>query len=176
MIDSDGFRFNVGIILTNDCEQVFWARRVGMDAWQFPQGGMKRNETPESAMFRELREEVGLLPEHVEIMGCTRRWLRYRIPRRFIRYNKKPVCIGQKQLWYVLRFTGHEADVRLDCASRPEFDDWTWIDYWRPAEEDVSFKREVYRKALSELAPLVFPVAGALLGQREAEEVRRVGS
>src|SRR5690606_15101261 len=82
VIDSDGFRPNVGIILTNGLGQVLWARRIGQEAWQFPQGGIQRNESPEQALFRELHEEVGLMPEDVEILACTRGWLRYRLPQR----------------------------------------------------------------------------------------------
>jgi len=85
MIDSDGFRPNVGIILSRDDGRVFWARRVGQDAWQFPQGGINKDETPEQAMIRELQEETGLLSEHVEIMGQSADWLRYRLPKRYIR-------------------------------------------------------------------------------------------
>ncbi|HAZ60905.1 MAG TPA: RNA pyrophosphohydrolase [Gammaproteobacteria bacterium] len=156
MIDSDGFRLNVGIILANRQREVFWARRRGMDAWQFPQGGVKGNESPDVAMYRELAEETGLLPQHVELIGSTRRWLRYRIPRRFIRYDRHPVCIGQKQIWYVLRFVGDESDVQLNHSQHPEFDSWRWVDYWQPVREVVSFKRGVYRKALTELAPVLF--------------------
>lgn len=158
MIDRDGFRANVGIILTNENGDVFWARRVGnTDAWQFPQGGIKQDETPEMAMFRELHEEVGLQPEHVEIVGCTKNWLRYRLPRRFIRYHKRPLCVGQKQIWYVLRLLTEDSTVNLGHASKPEFDEWQWVDYWRPLNEIVFFKKNVYRKALTELAPLVLP-------------------
>ncbi len=157
MIDSDGFRPNVGIILTNAAGRVFWARRVGQDAWQFPQGGIKPNETPEQALYRELAEEVGLSPEDVEVIGCTGDWLRYYLPRHLIRRRHKPLCIGQKQRWFVLRLVGSEARVRLDTCSKPEFDHWRWVDYWRPVREVVFFKRHVYRRALHELAPLVFP-------------------
>ena len=73
MIDAQGFRANVGIILVNDQGQVFWGRRIGMSAWQFPQGGVNPRESLEAAMFRELREEVGLEPHHVKVIGCTRR-------------------------------------------------------------------------------------------------------
>ena len=155
MIDSDGFRLNVGIILSNRNADVFWARRVGMDAWQFPHGGIERHETPEMAMYRELREEIGLGPEHVNVIGCTRKWLRYRLPQRYIRYDRKPVCIGQKQIWYILRLVGDEKDVRLDVGHKPEFDRWEWVDYWHPLQEVVSFKRSVYKKALMEFAPLI---------------------
>ena len=94
MIDEDGFRPNVGIILANPSGQVLWARRVGQDAWQFPQGGIKKDESPESAMFRELKEETGLESHHVEIVGSTDDWLKYWLPKRFIRYNTEPLCIG----------------------------------------------------------------------------------
>lgn len=155
VIDPEGFRLNVGIILTNSAGRVFWARRVGMEAWQFPQGGLRRHETPERAMFRELEEEVGLRPEHVEVIGATRHWLAYRIPKRFIRYDKRPLCIGQKQRWFVLRLTGDESAVRLDACRKPEFDRWEWVDYWKPIDQVVQFKRDVYRQALTEFAPLV---------------------
>jgi putative (di)nucleoside polyphosphate hydrolase len=155
MIDSDGYRPNVGIILVNAHSRVLWARRVGQDAWQFPQGGIRSHETPEEAMYRELYEEVGLRPHHVEVVGCTRGWLRYRLPKRFIRRNCEPVCIGQKQVWFVLRFLGEERDVRLDAGDAPEFDHWRWVHYWHPLKEVVFFKRGVYRRALNELAPLV---------------------
>ncbi len=157
MIDSDGYRKNVGIILCNSQGYLLWARRIGQDAWQFPQGGIKPNETPEQALFRELHEEVGLQSQHVEIMGVTKGWLKYDLPKRFLRYGSKPLCVGQKQVWYLLRMIGDDADVRLDMAKRPEFDGWRWVDYWYPLEEVVSFKHDVYRQALEELAPLLGP-------------------
>ena len=98
-IDEDGFRPNVGIILANKSGQVLWARRVGQDAWQFPQGGINHDETPEQALYRELHEEVGLTPNDVDVIGCTDGWLRYRLPKRFLRYRSNPLCIGQKDKW-----------------------------------------------------------------------------
>ena len=157
MIDREGFRPNVGIILTDGGGQLFWGRRIGQDAWQFPQGGIKLDETPEDALFRELAEEVGLRPEHVEIMGSTSGWLRYHLPRHLIRRNRRPLCIGQKQVWFMLRLVADEQMVCLDACERPEFDSWQWVDYWRPLREVVFFKRHVYRRALGELAPLLFP-------------------
>ncbi|MCI0399866.1 MAG: RNA pyrophosphohydrolase [Gammaproteobacteria bacterium] len=157
MIDSKGYRANVGIVLSNQEGQVFWARRAGMDAWQFPQGGIKPHETPMMAMYRELREEIGLKTEHVELIGATRSWLRYRLPRRFVRYQSRPLCIGQKQIWYLLRLIADESNVRLDGSRSPEFDCWRWVSYWDPIQEVVAFKRGVYRRALREFAPLVLP-------------------
>jgi putative (di)nucleoside polyphosphate hydrolase len=130
VIDSEGFRANVGIILCNDKRELFWGRRVGQDAWQFPQGGINENETPEQAMFRELKEEVGLDEKHVEVLGSTSHWLRYRLPKRFIRKHSTPLCIGQKQRWFLLRVRCEESDFCLDRFDKPEFDSWRWVDYW----------------------------------------------
>ena len=155
MIDSEGFRANVGIILTNDQGQVFWARRTGMDAWQFPQGGIKKNESPKTAMYRELKEEIGLEPEHVELINSTDDWLRYWLPKRYIRQNRGPLCIGQKQIWYLLKLTADETYLDLSYTSEPEFDSWKWVDFWRPVEEVISFKRQVYQQALKQLQPFI---------------------
>jgi len=157
VIDEEGFRSNVGIILTNDRGQLFWGRRIGQNAWQFPQGGIKRNETPLDALYRELEEEVGLSPHQVEVLGCTQGWLRYRLPPYLIRRNQRPLCIGQKQIWFMLRILAEDSAVRLDACKHPEFDHWRWVEYWEPLREVVFFKRAVYRRALDELAPLVFP-------------------
>lgn len=154
MIDSDGFRPNVGIILANSDGRVLWAKRRGESNYQFPQGGIKRGETPEQALYRELDEELGLAPHHVRCLGVTRDWLYYRLPRRFVRRGRHPVCIGQKQRWFALRFVGHDDDVRVDRGDYPEFDGWRWESYWLPLQQVIAFKREVYRQALSELAPL----------------------
>ena len=155
MIDSEGFRANVGIILTNNQGQVFWARRIGMDAWQFPQGGIKKNESPKMAMYRELKEEIGLEPEHVELINSTDDWLRYWLPKRYIRQNRGPLCIGQKQIWYLLKLTVDETYLDLSYTSEPEFDSWKWVDFWRPVEEVISFKRQVYQQALKQLQPFI---------------------
>jgi putative (di)nucleoside polyphosphate hydrolase len=159
VIDSQGYRANVGIILSNREGRVLWARRLGQDSWQFPQGGIQRDETAEQALYRELREEIGLEPEDVEILGCTESWLRYKLPRRFIRFHSRPLCIGQKQRWFVLRLLTEDSAVRLDLSEQPEFDDWRWVDYWLPIKEIVFFKRRVYERALKELEPLLFPNA-----------------
>ena len=155
MIDADGFRFNVGIILIDNQNRVFWAKRVGLDAWQFPQGGILKDETPEQAMYRELDEEIGLKPIDIQILGCTSDWLYYRLPKQFIRYNKKPLCIGQKQRWFLIKLIADEKKIKLDRYAVPEFECWRWVDYWRPLQEIIDFKREVYSQALDELAPLI---------------------
>ena len=157
VIDSDGFRPNVGIIVTNARDQVLWARRVGQNSWQFPQGGIKTDEDPEVALYRELYEELGLSSECVDVVGCTQRWLRYTLPHRYIRKNCSPVCIGQKQIWYLLRMVAAEDCVCLDKDTKPEFDTWRWVNYWYPPRSVIFFKRRVYWQALRELAPLLGP-------------------
>jgi putative (di)nucleoside polyphosphate hydrolase len=140
-------------MLANDRGQVLWARRVGgQDAWQFPQGGINDGESTEEALYRELEEEVGLKSESVDVLASTRGWLRYRLPKRFVRRGQSPVCIGQKQKWYLLRMLDDDAAVRLDLNHKPEFDHWQWVSYWYPLDQVVPFKKEVYRRAMKELA------------------------
>lgn len=153
MIDTDGFRPNVGIVLTNDEGRLLWARRVGgQDAWQFPQGGIKQSEDPQSALFRELHEEVGLASGDVEVLAETKGWLRYRLPQYLVRQNSDPICIGQKQKWFLLRLVADVASINLNGAGTPEFDHWCWVSYWYPITKVVAFKRDVYRRALKELS------------------------
>ena len=169
VIDAAGFRFNVGIILANAKGKLLLAKRLGQDAWQFPQGGVLRGETPKEAMYRELHEELGLRPEHVSLVGSTRGWLRYRLPRRFIRRNSKPVCVGQKQKWFLLRLESPESRLRFDAAATPEFDDYRWVDPDVPPREVIFFKRKVYRRAIRELTRLLDgeqPTRGRLFRSR----------
>ena len=105
------------------------------------------------------RAQLTLFPEHVQLVGKTSDWLRYRLPKRMIRKNSNPVCIGQKQIWFMLKLTGSERDFNLGVMDQPEFDQWCWVDYWHPMEEVVFFKRKVYRQALSELEHLLFSQA-----------------
>lgn len=156
-IDTEGFRANVGIILANDDGRLLLAGRVGNRGWQFPQGGLQAEESVEEAMYRELHEEVGLREADVEILGVTEEWLRYRLPDKFVRRGSKPLCIGQKQRWFMLRMLGKDERVRLDLGDTPEFDRWRWVDFWRPVNEVIYFKRRVYSMALHELGPHVYP-------------------
>jgi putative (di)nucleoside polyphosphate hydrolase len=157
LIDTQGFRANVGIVLFRDNGEVALCSRSDGRGWQFPQGGVRRDESPEQALFRELHEEVGLGPEDVEVVAGTRQWLRYRLPRQFVRRRSRPLCIGQKQRWFLLRMIGGEDRVRFDATAKPEFDAWRWVDYWAPVREVIYFKRLVYARALGELAGTAFP-------------------
>lgn len=152
MIDKEGFRANVGIVLSDGQGQILWAKRVGQDAWQFPQGGINTGESPEDALYRELYEEIGLSSNDVRVLEQTRGWLKYRLPSRYIRRHSQPLCIGQKQKWFLLELTGCASNIRFDCGDKPEFDSWSWVNYWYPIQQIVDFKRDVYRRALKELA------------------------
>ena len=153
MIDSEGFRPNVGIMVANTRGEVLWAQRIGQDAWQFPQGGIAEGESPEEALYRELDEEIGLQRGDVRIVSCTRGWLRYKLPQRLVRRDSKPLCIGQKQKWFLLEMLADDTKVTLNNSHKPEFDGWRWVSYWYPLGQVVPFKRDVYRRAMKELAP-----------------------
>jgi len=157
VIDSDGFRANVGIILTNETGEVFLGRRTGGRGWQFPQGGVRKGEALEQALFRELHEEIGLTQADVRLLGQSQRWLRYRLPPRYVRRNQQPVCIGQKQRWFLLRLQRTPAAFDFGSTAEPEFDQWRWGFWWEPVREVIYFKRPVYIKALTELAQIAFP-------------------
>ncbi|MCX7237696.1 RNA pyrophosphohydrolase [Polynucleobacter sp.] len=157
MLDREGYRPNVGIVLLNSRNEVFWGKRVGQHSWQFPQGGIQHGESPEQAMYRELHEEVGLLPEHVQIIGRTRDWLRYDVPEEYLRRQNsarvhRAAYRGQKQIWFLLRLVGLDSDIQLRASEHPEFDAWRWVPFWIQLDAVIGFKREVYQLALSELA------------------------
>jgi putative (di)nucleoside polyphosphate hydrolase len=156
VIDSDGFRPNVGIILANERNEVLWAKRIGQDSWQFPQGGIKVSESPTDALYRELHEEIGLIERDVSVIAETDGWLRYRLPKHLIRHNSHPLCIGQKQKWFLLRMKSDDSHVSMEQSESPEFDGWQWVSYWYPLGQVVSFKREVYRRAMKDLSIELF--------------------
>jgi len=156
VIDPDGFRANVGIILMQG-PQVFLGRRTGGRGWQFPQGGVRDGEAPEEAAYRELAEEIGIERGEVELLGSTVEWLRYRLPPRYIRRNQHPLCVGQRQRWFLLRLAADEVRFDFGRTAEPEFDRWRWAGWWEPVREVIYFKRPVYASALTELAALAFP-------------------
>ncbi|MDC0423075.1 RNA pyrophosphohydrolase [Methylophilaceae bacterium] len=151
MIDNEGYRPNVGIIICNNKKKVLWAKRVNEDAWQFPQGGINEGESPKEAMYRELMEEVGLSHEHVEIIARTKDWLRYDVPKNWIRRDWRDNYKGQKQIWFLLRLVSDDSNIFLEGTSKPEFDAWKWDDFWSPLDQIIDFKRDVYEQALNEL-------------------------
>jgi putative (di)nucleoside polyphosphate hydrolase len=137
---------------------VFIGGRVGAKGWQFPQGGVSRGERPEEALYRELSEEVGLRTSQVFEVAQTRGWLRYRLPPKFVRRDSCPLCIGQKQRWYLLKLGTEDSALRFDSTEQPpEFDRWRWVDWWDAVHDVIYFKRQVYSRALHQLGRHAFP-------------------
>ncbi len=155
MIDQNGYRLNVGIILTNRSGQLFWGKRVKASGWQFPQGGVQPYETLEETMYRELTEETGLTKKDVKILATTKRWIHYKLPIHLRHHSQKPVCVGQKQKWFLLLLTSDDNKIDLKAGAKPEFTSWRWIDYWEPLKQVVYFKREVYSRVLTEFASTI---------------------
>jgi putative (di)nucleoside polyphosphate hydrolase len=162
LLDRDGYRKNVGIIVCNDLTQVLWARRIRHDGWQFPQGGIEPRESARDAAFRELYEEIGLVGKDVKLLGSTDKWMRYDVPYapKANYYRRTRSFRGQKQRWFLFKLVAQESSVRLDLTENPEFDHWQWVDYWRPLQQIVAFKRSVYKQALTELEPLLSQTSG----------------
>lgn len=157
-IDSQGFRANIGIVLMREGGELFLGGRRDGRGWQFPQGGVRRHEQPEQALYRELHEEIGLVPEDVEVLASTARWLRYRLPRQYVRRRGNPICIGQKQRWFLLKLGTADSALRFDATEQPpEFDRWRWVDWWDAVHDVIYFKRRVYSRALHELGAHAFP-------------------
>ena len=156
MIDSDGYRANIGIVITNDKKHILLAKRFKQSGWQLPQGGIDEDETELDALYRELQEEVGLDSSHVTLIAKTPKWLRYELPDEHVRRTQKPMCIGQKQVWYLLKLDSSDDEISLDLHDDVEFDDWKWVDYWKPVDEVINFKRDVYEDMLKALAPILF--------------------
>ena len=156
MIDKDGFRANVGIVIANEKGQVFLGKRVGQaDSWQFPQGGLLPREHLEKGLFRELDEEVGLSEDDVAIEAQVKHWIYYRLPKQYIRHHSYPLCIGQKQKWFLLRLLKEDSQIKLDTHKSPEFDGWEWVDCWEPVKRVVTFKQHVYREVLKEFEQVI---------------------
>ena len=155
-IDSNGFRENVGIILFNSENKLLLASRIGKKGWQFPQGGIHISENPERAMYRELYEEIGLEESDVIMIDKTKEWLKYRLPDQYIRKDSKIYCIGQKQIWFLLRLNCDEAKISLQKSDNPEFEYYQWVPYWKPVSKVIFFKRQVYNAVLAEFGRSIF--------------------
>jgi putative (di)nucleoside polyphosphate hydrolase len=155
MIDENGYRKNVGIILCNSKNELLICKRFRENSWQFPQGGFEENESAESAMYRELFEEIGLSKKDVEILGKTKNWLKYDLPKKYQRRTNNKLCVGQKQIWFLLKLITNESSINLSKSKKPEFDAWEWSSITKPLEIVINFKKNVYKSALEELLPII---------------------
>lgn len=155
MIDSNGYRLNVGIVLCNIHGQVLWAKRYRQHSWQFPQGGIDDGETPEQAMYRELFEEIGLKFCDVCLLTTTQQWLYYKLPKQLIRWKTQPICFGQKQKWFLLKLLSQDTQINIKKEKNYTFDTWKWVSLWYPLRQVVFFKRNVYRKVIKEFVKAI---------------------
>jgi len=151
----EGYRKNVAMVVMNNHRQVLICRRKGTENWQFPQGGIDKDELLEEAMYRELYEEVGLEKSDVSIIGKTKRAIKYDIPSSMRSKVLGGKFKGQLQTWYLLKVRDDNCSINLYCDASPEFDMFDWVSYWYPISKIVEFKKEAYREALKELREFV---------------------
>lgn len=151
------YRSAIGIVIANQWNEVLVGRRIDMEnQWQFPQGGINPNEQPQHAVLRELKEETGIQQDSVEILCHTRESLKYDYPQSVVRKlnaMKTWRYVGQEVQFFLLRYLSTDQQIDVHNVPKPEFDAWKWVNFWEPLNFIVEFKRESYRRALTELAP-----------------------
>jgi putative (di)nucleoside polyphosphate hydrolase len=149
--DGGSYRAGVGIMLLNNRGEIFVGRRadVGDNAWQMPQGGIDPGETPHSAVFREMKEEIGT--DNAEIIAETSDWLYYDVPAQMAKKAWGGRWIGQKQKWFVMLFKGENSEIDLS-GPNPEFDTWRWVPLQELPRLAVAFKRQLYLSLLGKFS------------------------
>ena len=161
------YRPCVGVMVLNPKGDVWIGRRNDVPRapegpgtwWQMPQGGIDAGETPLKAALRELREETGI-GANVEFLAELQDWVYYDLPVELQARTWGGRYRGQKQKWFALRFTGHDAEINItpEAGEKPEFDAWRWAPLSELLELIVPFKREVYEAVVREFAPIAVPM------------------
>jgi len=153
--NNEGYRPNVAMVVINSANKVLICRRKNTRTWQFPQGGIDNGEDIKKAMYRELSEEVGLSKDDVSLVGESEGTITYDIPKTIRSKVLGGKFKGQEQKWFLLKLNKDNCEIKLDNEAFPEFDKYEWVSFWQPLNRIVDFKREAYRKALSELRFLI---------------------
>ncbi len=147
-------RIGVGAVVLNNNNQIFVGKRKDnpVDKWQMPQGGVNLNEDYLDAMRRELSEETSI--KNIEVLKVLDEWLEYELPKNLLGIIWKGKFRGQRQKWYIVRFTGQESEINLE-TKHPEFIEWKWIEMNELPNIIVDFKKDVYKKILVELKKFI---------------------
>ncbi len=147
------YRPCVGMMLINPDNLVFVAHRIDMqvEAWQMPQGGIDAGEDPETAVFREMKEEIGT--DDARIIGVTEDWINYDLPDHLIGKVWKGRYRGQRQKWFAMRYTGSDDDIDIE-TEHPEFDAWRWVAFDALIDLVIPFKRDSYAQVVAEFRHL----------------------
>lgn len=145
------YRKNVGVVLQNNQKMIFVGRRFGssLASWQLPQGGMMEGETEEDCLNREIREEIGILPNLFHVIGKSDDYHYYDIPKKMRKSIWNNIYVGQKQRWFNAKFTGVDEDININTEF-PEFEEWKWLEPEKVVESVISFKKEIYIDILKE--------------------------
>ena len=156
MENKEDYRPNVAIIIVNKAGKILWCRRKDGYGWQFPQGGLDKDESPIDAIYRETQEEVGLEKEDIRIIKENEEWFDYRVPKnripKYFRFRNSKF-IGQTQKWFLAEILCDDSNINLNASSPVEFDKWVWANYWHPIYGGVEFKKKTYRKVLISFLP-----------------------
>ncbi len=147
------YRPGAGVMLLNREGKVFVAQRLDstLEAWQMPQGGLEADEDPQDGALRELEEETGITRDKVEIIARCPAELLYDLPDDLVGKLWKGKWRGQRQHWFLCRFTGRDEDIDIQ-TEHPEFRAWKWADPSELPAMIVPFKRELYREVLNAFA------------------------
>jgi putative (di)nucleoside polyphosphate hydrolase len=146
--DRDAYRPCVGVMLVNAEGRAFVGKRIDNkegDWWQMPQGGVDDGEDLHQAMLRELAEETGACEECLEVISDLGEELFYDLPPELKGKLWGGQYVGQRQSWFLVRFTGSDSDIDLEAHDHPEFCEWKWVDPELLPDLIVPFKRDVYR-------------------------------
>ncbi len=146
----DLYRPNIGLAIFNQKGRVFWAQRLGEKgtyAWQMPQGGIDKGESPEQAALRELQEETGITPIMVTPLGTLDKWLYYDFPPEVLKQKKSKSWLGQKQKWFAFSFLGQDQDICLE-TEQPEFSEWIWAGLETLPPRVIPWKQAVYTEVV----------------------------
>ena len=142
------YRPCVGTMMVNAAGHVFVGKRIDNqegDWWQMPQGGVDPGEDMDAAMLREMEEETGVIAQHLTIVGTLGQELFYDLPPELKGKLWKGRYLGQRQTWYLVRFSGTDADIDLEAHKHPEFCAWKWVEPDLLPDLIVPFKRDVYQ-------------------------------